>query len=133
MKAFDTVDHKILLKKLSFYGIKNNNLKWFMSYLSNKKQYISTENGNTKMEHIFCGIPQGSILGPLLFLIFVNDLSNATLLDLIMFADDTNLFYSNKDIKTMYEFVNKLTNYHRMSIKPSMYFSTNQDKKIKFL
>ena len=93
-----------------------------MSYLSNRKQYISTDMGNTKMESICCGVPQGSILGPLLFLIFVNDLSNATLLDPIMFADDTNLFYSNKDIKSLYEFVNrelvnithgfKLTNYH---------------------
>ena len=106
-KAFDTVDHKILLKKLSFYGVKNNNLKWFKSYLSNRKQYISTDNCNTDMENICCGIPQGSILGPLLFLIFVNDLPQATLLDPIMFADDTNLFYSNQDINSLYEFVNK--------------------------
>ena len=119
-KAFDTVDHKILLKKLSFYGVKNNNLKWFMSYLSNRKQYISTDMGNTEMEHIFCGVPQGSILGPLLFLIFVNDLSNATLLDPIMFADDTNLFYSNKDIKSLYEFVN------RELININTWFQTNK-------
>ena len=59
------------------------------------------------MEIISCGVPQGSILGPLLFLIFVNDLPEATSLDPIMFANDTNLFYSNKDIDSLYEFVNK--------------------------
>ena len=106
-KAFDTVDHNILLKKLSFYGVRNNNLKWFKSYLSNRKQFISTDEGNTDMETITCGVPQGSILGPLLFLIFVNDLTQATSLDPIMFADDTNLFYSNKDITTLFEVVNK--------------------------
>ena len=66
-KAFDTVDHSILLKKLSLYGVRNVNLKWFKSYLSNRKQYISTDQGNTDMATISCGVPQGSILGPLLF------------------------------------------------------------------
>ena len=106
-KAFDTVDHKILLKKLSFYGIRNKNLKWFESYLSGRKQFISSEQGNTDMEDITFGVPQGSILGPLLFLIFVNDLNNSTSLDPIMFADDTNLFYSHKNIETLFETVNK--------------------------
>ena len=106
-KAFDTVDHNILLKKLSFYGVRNNTFKWFKSYLSNRKQYITTDQGNTEMENITCGVPQGSILGPLLFLIFVNDLSQATSLDPIMFADDTNLFYSNKNITTLFETVNE--------------------------
>lgn len=99
-KAFDTVDHEILIKKLESYGIRNLSLNWFRSYLSQRKQFISYEKGKTDYEHILCGVPQGSILGPLLFLIYVNDLKRATkLLDPIMFADDTNLFYSHSNIK----------------------------------
>ena len=119
-KAFDTVDHTILLKKLSFYGVRNNNLKWFRSYLSKRKQYISTEQGDTEMGTIKCGVPQGSILGPLLFLIFVNDLTKSTSLDPIMFADDTNLFYSNKNIDTLFEIVNKEL------IKINIWFQANK-------
>ena len=109
MKAFDTVDHSILIKKLKLYGVKGNNLIWFENYLSNREQYISY-NGNkcTTFGSITYGVPQGSILGPLLFLIYVNDLPNATnILDPIMFADDTNLFYSHHDIKTLFSTVNE--------------------------
>ena len=70
------------------YGIENNNLKWFQSYLSNRKQFIKFNNESTNLEIIRCGIPQGSILGPLLFLIFVNDLQKSTnFLDPIIFAE----------------------------------------------
>ena len=105
-KAFDTVDHEILFTKLKHYGIKGNNLKWFKSYLSNRKQFISyAQNKNSEIMQIKCGVPQGSILGPLLFLIYVNDLHlSSNLLQPIMFADDTNLFYSHKDRKkTIYD------------------------------
>ena len=106
-KAFDTVDHKILTKKLELYGIKCCNLEWFESYLSNRKQFITYGDKQTNIETITCGVPQGSILGPLLFLIFVNDLHKvAKYLDPIMFADDTNLFYSPKNITTLFQIVN---------------------------
>ena len=76
-KAFDTVDHNILLEKLSMYGVKGNNLKWFHSYLSNRKQYIEFQNDDKKEKTnsltIKCGVPQGSVLGPLLFIVYVND------------------------------------------------------------
>ena len=106
-KAFDTVDHKILTKKLELYGIKGCNLRWFESYLSNRKQFITYGDKQTNIETITCGVPQGSILGPLLFLIFVNDLHKVTkYLDPIIFADDTNLSDSHKNIKTLFQIVN---------------------------
>ena len=90
------------------YGIKGKKVKWFYSYLTNRKQFIKYRDQNTNLEVLRCGVTQGSILGPLLFLIFVNDLKNSTkLLDSIMFADDTNLFNTNKKTKVLFETVNK--------------------------
>ena len=131
-KTFDTVDHKILTKKLELYGIKGCNLRCFESYLSNRKQFITYGDKQTNIETITCGVPQGSILGPLLFLIFVNDLHKVTkYLDPIMFADDTNLFYSHKNITTLFQIVNselKLVNEWFLANKLSL----NAKKKKKF-
>ena len=101
------MDHKTLTKKLELYGIKYCNLRWFESYLSNRKQSITYGDKQTNIETITCGVPQCSILGPLLFLIFVNDLHKVTkYLDPMMFADDANLFCSHKNIKTLFQIVN---------------------------
>ena len=107
-KAFDTVDHKILLKKLSHYGIKNESLDWVTCYLSNRKQFIGYNvNSKSALLDIVCGVPQGSIPGPWLFLLYINDIPQASkLLDPIMFADDINSFYSGKDIHSLFNTVN---------------------------
>ena len=107
-KAFDTVDHNILLRKLFHYGIRDNNLKLLQSYLQNRKQYISCQNTEkTEYKNVICGVPQGSILGPLLFLVYINDHWCSTpLLEATMFADDTNLFYSHNDVKELFQIMN---------------------------
>ena len=106
-KAFDTVDHTILIEKLQYYGIKGTNLEWLKSYLRNRKQYIHSEGVAKQLLDIKCGVPQGSILGPLLFLIYVNDFNKASnLLRHIMFADDTNLFLADKNINILFNNMN---------------------------
>ena len=84
------------------YGIRGNVLKWFESYLSNRKQYVSIDNYNSQFQYINVGVPQGSVLGPLLFLLYVNDLVFVSnILKPIIFADDTNIFLSGKNIHDM--------------------------------
>ena len=101
------MDHKILLKKVQHYGIKEKNLFWFESYLTGRKQYINFEindnNGKTDLLKIICSVPQGPILGPLLFIIYINDLCQVSdILKPIMFADDTNLFCLSNHIKNLF-------------------------------
>ena len=91
-KAFDTLDHSILIKKLSCYGIGGNALKWFESYLHNRSQRVEFSGFASSYKEISCGVPQGSVLGPILFLIYLNDLpSVCKKLEVFLFADDTNL------------------------------------------
>ena len=93
-KAFDTVNHTILLNKLDSYGIRGIAKNWIKSYLTNHKQYVSIDGFESEMEYVFHGVPQGSVLGPLLFTIYINDMytciKNSTAFH---FADDTNLLY----------------------------------------
>ena len=124
-KAFDTVDHEILFKKLERLGICGSTLKWFKSYLSERKQFVSIDGVLSDLLEILIGVPQGSILGPILFLIYVNDLPEWSNLLALLFADDTTLLASDDNIDDLILHVNsefkKIVTFfraHKLSLHP---------------
>ena len=118
-KAFDTCDHNILFSKLSKYGIMGVELDWFKSYLTNRKQFVTIKNKSSPLLDILLGVPQGSILGPLLFLIYINDLPLSSKFLSLLFADDTTLLFTHDDLKTLEEIINaefrKICEYFRIN------------------
>ena len=106
-KAFDTIDHGILLQKLYHYGFRGVSNEWFCNYLNNRKQFVQFNSAKSTTEGISCGVPQGSILGPLLFILYMNDICyTSKLLNTILFADDTTVFYSHKNLPVLCDIMN---------------------------
>ena len=107
-KAFDTVNHQILIDKSDFYSIRGIPLAWLTSYLDNRQQYVLVNGHVSSNNTVVCGVPQGSVLGPLLFLLHINDLFlSSNYPSFILFADDTNIFLRHKDLATLTRMVNQ--------------------------
>ena len=106
-KAFDTIDHSILLKKLEHYGIRGIALEWFKSYLTEREQFVRYKCVDSKVLTIPCGVPQGSVLEPLLFILYSNDIPHSlTYCKAIMFADDTTVYLSGENITELFSNMN---------------------------
>ena len=106
-KAFDTIDHKILIEKMKCMSFSNDVTKWFESYLPKTMFSVHVEKCFSDKALISCGVPQGCILGPLLFLLYVNDMVQALNCDLLLYADDAGLIFQNKDINIIEQQLNR--------------------------
>ena len=136
-KAFDTVKNEVLLAKLYNYGIRGLPLSWFRSFISDRKQYVKIGNSNSSLRSVNIGVPQGSILAPILFLIYINDLANVSeILSPTLFADDTTLTISHNnytqmvtDLNAELKLINEWTKSNRLTInvdKTEMILITNR-------
>ena len=106
-KAFDTINHKILLNKLLAISFSKNTIGWYESYLAERHFTVEVANRVSKFENISCGVPEGSVLGPLLFLIYVNDMSQAVECDLHLYVDDSCLLFQHQSVTEIKKTVNQ--------------------------
>lgn len=120
-KAFDTIDHEILLKKMDRFDVRGVALEWLKSYISNRQQFVQIGQHKSQCLNITCGVPQGSLLGPKLFILYINDICKVSdILKLVVFADDTNILYSGNELQQLSEGAKK----EMVKLKP--WFDTNK-------
>jgi len=134
-KAFDTIDHEILVSKMEHMGFSVETRKWFKSYLCNRVFCVNIEGTFSSKAAITCGVPQGSILGPLLFLLYVNDMVQAVECDLLLYADDSGLVFQDKDVKKIeYQLTQNFSNVCDWFVdnKLSIHFGEDKTKSILF-
>ena len=134
-KAFDTIDHQILIKKMKYLGFSKNVIAWFKSYLSERKFKININTSYSSPSNLICGVPQGSILGPLLFLLYINDLPQAIVSDSLLYADDTCIVFQHKNVteieKQLLRDFSSLCDWF-VDNKLSVHFSQDKTKSILF-
>ena len=129
-KAFDTLSHSILIEKLSAYGVRNGELLWFTEYLFSRQQFVQVDGYSSDSTYVLTGVPQGSILGPLLFILYFNDVVDQLCqCKILMYADDTVLYYGSKDIFAIEHVLTKelkhLSNYF---VKNELIINLNKGK-----
>ena len=134
-KAFDTIDHEIFFSKMVHLGFSQATISWYKSYLTNRTFLVNVENDLSSPGDLTCGVPQGSILGPLIFLLYVNDMSNSVDCDLLLYADDSCLIFTGPDLKSIETNLNK--NFNSLcdwfvENKLSIHFGEDKTKSIVF-
>ena len=107
-KAFDTVNHELLVEKLNVYGIRGIANKWLHNYLTHRKQYVVIDDHSSDLLDMTCGVPQGSVLGPILFIIYINDICNVSdVVKCVLFAEDTSIFCSERNLTDLQHTLNR--------------------------
>ena len=116
-KAFDTVPHKRLIHKLKMYGIQGNVLNWITDFLSNRSQFVTVNGSSSEPAPVSSGVPQGSVLGPILFIYYINDMPDVTEEELKIFADDTkgsNEIENDVDVLNLQKCIDNLTEWSKL-------------------
>ena len=128
-KAFDVINHNVLLHKLATYGIRGIALDWFKSYLSNRKQFVRYGSHNSTLTDIVHGVPQGSILGPLLFFIYINDIGFSKDCNILSFADDTTIYMTSDSLPDLFKIANvKIDHMHKWFSANKLYLNSKKTK-----
>ena len=134
-KAFDTIDHKIFLEKIKYLGFADSVIFWFRSYLTKRTFYVNIGKDSSSPGELSCGVPQGSILGPLIFLLYVNDMPQSVDCDLLLYADDSCLVFGDNDVNEIEKQLNR--NFNSLcdwfvDNKLSIHFDEDKTKSILF-